>query len=91
MRLIASIAIGILDIDIITAPILLIPRIGATSTLSAMVIGQLSLAMIIDQFGFLGAQKIPIDLTKIIGVLLLIFTTFLITKKWTCINNWPFL
>ncbi len=72
---------GILGIAIIAAPIFLFPRIGATSTLSAMVIGQLFLAVVIDQFGILGAQKVPIDLTKIIGVLLLVFATFLITKK----------
>ena len=72
---------GILGIAIISAPIFLIPKIGATSTLSAMVIGQLFLAVLIDQFGILGAQKIPIDLTKIAGVVLLIFATFLITKK----------
>ncbi|MDR3573674.1 MAG: DMT family transporter [Anaerolineaceae bacterium] len=72
---------GILGIGIIAAPIFLIPRIGVTATLSGMVIGQLFLAVLIDQFGILGAQKIPADLTKMIGVLLLIFATFLITKK----------
>jgi bacterial/archaeal transporter family-2 protein len=72
---------GILGIGIIATPIFLIPRVGATSTLSAMVIGQLFLAVVIDQFGILGAPKISIDLPKIIGVLLLVFATFLITKK----------
>lgn len=72
---------GLLGIIIIVAPILLVPRIGATATLTALVVGQLGLAVIIDQFGFLGAPRIELTPARILGVLLLVLGTFFIVRK----------
>ena len=71
---------GILGVAILAAPIFLIPRIGATSTLTALVIGQLFLALIIDHFGLFSFPKVEINLIRVIGILLLVTGAFLIKQ-----------
>ena len=71
---------GILGVAILAAPIFLIPRIGATSTLTALVIGQLFLALIIDHFGLFSFPKVEINLIRVVGILLLVAGAFLIKQ-----------
>ena len=71
-------AIGIL---IIAAPIVLVPRIGATATLTALVVGQLTLAVIIDQFGLLGVPRSALSTPRILGVAFLALGTLLVVRK----------
>jgi transporter family-2 protein len=71
---------GALGVGILAAPILLIPRIGATATLTAIVLGQLLLALLIDHFGWLSSPKIEISLLRIVGVLFLLLGAFFLRK-----------
>lgn len=71
---------GVLGVVILAAPIFLIPRLGATSTLTALVVGQLLLALLIDQLGLFGFPSIEISVTRIAGVILLAAGAFLITR-----------
>lgn len=71
---------GVLGVAILAAPIFLIPRIGATSTLTALVMGQLFLALIIDHFGLFSFPKIEINLMRIMGIILLVAGAFLIKQ-----------
>lgn len=71
---------GLLGIAILAAPIVLIPKIGATATLTGLVIGQLLLAILIDHFGVFNVQRVEIDLTRMFGVILLALGAYLITK-----------
>lgn len=69
---------GILGILIVTAPVLLVPRIGATATLSAIVVGQLVTALLIDQFGLFGQPRIEITFARLVGLVLLLVGAFLL-------------
>lgn len=71
---------GVLGVAILAAPIFLIPRLGATSTLTALVVGQLCLALIIDHFGLFSFPKIEINLMRIVGIILLVAGAFLIKQ-----------
>jgi transporter family-2 protein len=71
---------GVLGIAILAAPIFLIPRIGATSTLTALVLGQLLLALLIDHFGWFAAPRITADGWRIAGMLLVVAGAFLVTR-----------
>lgn len=71
---------GLLGVVILAAPIFLVPRIGATSTLTALVIGQLALALLIDQFGLFGFPRIDISLARAAGLALLVAGAFLIQQ-----------
>jgi transporter family-2 protein len=69
---------GILGILIVLAPILLVPRIGATATLTAIVVGQLVTALVIDQFGLFGMPRIEINAARVIGLVLLLAGAYLL-------------
>ena len=72
---------GVLGIVILAAPIFLIPKIGATSTLTAFVMGQLVLALLIDHFGLFSFPKIEINWLRLIGVLFVVAGAVFIGKK----------
>lgn len=71
---------GILGVAIVAAPIFLVPRIGTTSTLIAIVLGQSIFALLIDHFGLFASPKIEIDLARAAGVILVAIGAFLIAK-----------
>ena len=48
------------------------PRLGAALMLTAVIVGQLAAALVIDHYGLLGAPVIPISTTRVVGVLLLV-------------------
>lgn len=71
---------GVLGVVILAAPIYLVPRIGTTSTLTLIILGQLLFALVIDQWGLFASPKIEINLTRAIGVLLVIVGAYLVGK-----------
>jgi transporter family-2 protein len=71
---------GVLGIMILAAPILSIPKIGTAATLTAIVLGQLVLALIIDHFGFLGIPRQSINWGRAMGVVLICLGAYLIKK-----------
>jgi transporter family-2 protein len=71
---------GLLGVAILAAPIFLIPKIGATSTLTGIVLGQLLLAIIFDHFGLFGLPQMVINLERILGGILLVAGAFLVTR-----------
>ena len=52
--------------------IVLAPKIGALSMISLIMAGQLVASLILDHFGWLGYPVHPINLWRIVGVLLLV-------------------
>lgn len=72
---------GLMGVLIVAIPVFLVPRIGATATITAIVAGQLTMALIADQFGLLGTPRIEISLARIIGVLLLAAGAFLVVRR----------
>lgn len=56
------------------------PALGGTMLLALTVLGQLSAALIVDHFGWLGFPQHPLTFSRIIGVLLLLAGTWLIAK-----------
>lgn len=72
---------GILGILIVATPVVLVPRIGATATVTSIVAGQLIMALAADQFGLLGTPRISITLTRVIGVVLLAGGAYLVVRN----------
>lgn len=54
--------------------------LGVASTITIMVAVQLGTSILIDNFGLFGAERVPIDISRIIGILLLIVAVKLIVK-----------
>ena len=56
------------------------PRLGATTALALIIIGQLAMGIVIDQFGLFGVSVRPVDLVRLIGAGLLIAGGYLIVR-----------
>jgi transporter family-2 protein len=56
------------------------PRLGATTALALIIIGQLAMGILIDQFGLFGADVRQIDAARIIGAALLIVGGYMIVR-----------
>ena len=59
---------GLLGAALVTIMMISVTRIGAAVTISSVITGQMIAALFIDQFGFLGVPKSPVDLTRIGGI-----------------------
>jgi transporter family-2 protein len=56
------------------------PRLGATTALALIIIGQLTMGIIIDHFGLFGVTVRPVDLMRLAGAGLLIAGGYLIIR-----------
>ncbi len=70
---------GPLGIVIITSIGFAIPRIGLASTLTLFVVSQLIIGVVFDHFGWLAAMR-PMDLNRIVGILLLFIGTWVVLR-----------
>ena len=62
---------GILGAILVTTMLYVITKVGAAVTISSVITGQMIAALVIDQIGFLGVPKNPVDLSRIGGILFL--------------------
>ncbi|HOA34708.1 MAG TPA: DMT family transporter [Bacillota bacterium] len=59
---------GVLGVLIIFGVAVSIPRAGVANATTAIIIGQLITALLIDQFGLFGLEKVPFTLWKGLGL-----------------------
>ncbi|MGI6711970.1 MAG: DMT family transporter [Bacillota bacterium] len=62
---------GLINVFIIYGVVASIPKIGVANATTAIIVGQVTTALIIDCTGMFGLEKFPLSWTKIIGVVLL--------------------
>ena len=72
---------GLLGAAYVTSVLVTVRYLGAGGVTAATITGQLSLSVIVDRFGWLGVEKDPIDLTKIVGLVLLAAGTYLVVRE----------
>ncbi len=46
-------------------------RIGVIATVSVLIAGQFAMGAVIDQYGLLGAERVPVSWLRIVGIVLL--------------------
>jgi transporter family-2 protein len=63
---------GVFGFIVITAAVVVFPRLGAAYAVALMVCGQCLAALIIDHYGLMGMEKSPATLQRMIGVLLVV-------------------
>jgi transporter family-2 protein len=71
---------GLLGAFFVTVALFVVPKIGAAVTIASVVTGQMTAALIIDQIGWLGIPKNPIDIYRLGGVACLAVGIKLLTK-----------
>lgn len=69
---------GLLGAIYIAISILLLPRLGAATTIALIVLGQMLGSVLFDHYGWLGLPRHPADWQRIVGAMLLIAGTVLI-------------
>jgi bacterial/archaeal transporter family-2 protein len=62
---------GALSVLIILAITVASPRIGLVATIGIIIALNLTMAALIDRFGWFGLERIPLDWTRLLGILLL--------------------
>jgi transporter family-2 protein len=72
---------GLLGAAYVTCVLITVQTLGAGGVTAATIAGQLTMALLIDQFGIAGVVKQPITASRAAGVILLGLGTFLIVRE----------
>lgn len=62
---------GLLGLVFVFATLLAAPQVGVTVTFVAVIVGQVAAAAVIDRFGLLGIPPRPIDLERVVALVLM--------------------
>ncbi len=71
---------GIFGLVVLSAVSYTIPRLGVATTIILIVAGQMTIGMMLDHFGLLGAAVRPIDVSKVLGVAALFLGVWLMVR-----------
>ena len=71
---------GLLGAFFVTTALFVVPKIGAAVMTASVITGQMTAALVIDQIGWLGIPKNPIDLYRIGGLACLAVGIKLLSK-----------
>ena len=69
---------GVLGAFFVTATIILVPKLGATTMVTTVLAGQMFASLLLDHFGLLGYPLHPISIGRIAGVTLVCVGVWLI-------------
>lgn len=72
---------GLLGALYVTAAVVAVPRVGAGVVIGAGILGQLVAALAIDSLGWLGASRVPVTASRILGALLLLGGAWLMQRR----------
>lgn len=71
---------GVFGAVFIALGIFLVPQIGAATFIALLVAGQMMASVVFDHYGVLGLTQRPVDLPRMIGVVLLVAGVLLIRR-----------
>lgn len=71
---------GVFGLVVIGAVSIIIPRVGVAASIITIVAGQLLVGTLLDHFGWLGAAARPLDLTRAIGLVVVLVGVWLTVK-----------
>jgi transporter family-2 protein len=74
-------AAGILGIGVIMGIAYSLPKVGVAAGLSAIIAGQMVVGVIVDTFGLVGGEPIPLSWSRVAGITLLALGTWAILPK----------
>jgi transporter family-2 protein len=72
---------GVLGAAYVTSVLVTVRSLGAGGVVAATIAGQLTMGVIVDQYGWLGVAKDPVSAGKVIGIALLAAGVFLIVRE----------
>ena len=72
---------GVLGAAYVTTVLVTVRSLGAGGVVAATIAGQLTMSVVIDQFGLLGVARQPISALRLAGVVLLAAGTYLVVRE----------
>lgn len=72
---------GVLGVLIIYSVVLSIPKVGVAPATTAIILGQVFTAGLVDHLGLFGMQKIPFSIYNVLGTLMMAGGAWLILKR----------
>ena len=72
---------GLFGAFYVTLSVVGVPRVGTAVVIACAVGGQLTAALILDSFGWLGVPRAPLNVWRIVGVLLVFAGVLLVQHK----------
>ena len=72
---------GVMSVVIVLSITVAGPRIGIVATTAFLIVGQFTLATVIDRFGWFGIQAVPLQWTRVLGLALLAVGAALTLKR----------
>jgi len=72
---------GLLGVAVVYIVLLSVQEVGAANLFVLIVAGQLLTAILMDHFGVLGMKQSPVNLQKVLGILLVIAGAYLVNRK----------
>jgi bacterial/archaeal transporter family-2 protein len=72
---------GLTGVVVVISLVIAGPRIGIVATSALLIAGQLGGASLVDRFGLFGAERVPIDATRIAGLALLAVGAMLTLRR----------
>jgi transporter family-2 protein len=71
---------GVLGACYVTAIVVTVRPLGVGGVVAATIAGQLAVGVLVDHFGWLGAERQPVSLARVAGVALLAAGTYLVVR-----------
>ncbi len=71
---------GILGLLVVLLGAIITPQLGAASTITLIVGAQIICSIVIDSLGLFGVQKVPLDLQRLIGAVMILIAVKLIIR-----------
>jgi transporter family-2 protein len=71
---------GALGVIILASTIFLVPKIGAAETFTAIIVGQLAIAVVVDHFGLMSVPTVEISLVRVAGIALVAVGAYLVVR-----------
>lgn len=72
---------GVLGAGYVTCALLSVRTLGTGGVIATTIAGELAVAVLIDQFGWFGVDKQPIDAARVLGIVLLAAGVLLVVKR----------
>ena len=72
---------GVLGAAYVTSVLVTVRSLGAGGVVAATIAGQLTAAVVVDQFGLLNVEKEPITAVKLLGLVLLALGVWLVVRE----------
>jgi transporter family-2 protein len=72
---------GLLGAVFVATSVIMVPRLGATGLIAALIAGQIAGSFIIDQLGLFGLPRIPVTAYRLLGLALLAAGGMLALKR----------